>query len=35
MMNTTSNRLVVCEKPSVARSIATIPGKCLRMDGLL
>ena len=35
MMNTTCYRLVVCEKPSVARSIASVLGACRREDGFL
>ena len=35
MMNTTCYRLVVCEKPSVARSIAAVLGAGKRGDGFL
>ena len=35
MMNTTCYRLVVCEKPSVARSIAAVLGAGRREDGFL
>ena len=35
MMNTTCYRLVVCEKPSVARSIAAVLGARARGDGFL
>ena len=35
MMNTTCYRLVVCEKPSVARSIAAVLGAKERGDGFL
>ena len=35
MMNTTCYRLVVCEKPSVARSIAAVLGAGRRGDGFL
>lgn len=35
MMNTTCYRLVVCEKPSVARSIAAVLGAGKREDGFL
>ena len=35
MMNTTCYRLVVCEKPSVARSIAAVLGASKREDGFL
>lgn len=35
MMNTTCYRLVVCEKPSVARSIASVLGAGRREDGFL
>ena len=35
MMNTTCYRLVVCEKPSVARSIAAVLGARERGDGFL
>ncbi len=35
MMNTTCYRLVVCEKPSVARSIASVLGADKREDGFL
>ena len=35
MMNTTCYRLVVCEKPSVARSIAAVLGADRREDGFL
>ena len=35
MMNTTCYRLVVCEKPSVARSIAAVIGAGRREDGFL
>ena len=35
MMNTTCYRLVVCEKPSVARSIAAVLGAGRRENGFL
>ena len=35
MQNMANNRLVVCEKPSVAKSIAAVLGAKMREDGFL
>ena len=35
MQNMANNRLVVCEKPSVAKSIAAVLGAKMREDGCL